>query len=113
MNYLKKNLLRIKFELEYRLPKPVKFWKEFLKLPLKKVAFKNEGLDEEDWEGNGFLCLCCEHVRLFNREQDLDTGGTIGYYICDKKGCNKVATHELMPGLKKNLENLNPDELLT
>lgn len=112
MNYLKKNLLRIKFELEYRIPKPVKFWKEFLQLPFNKLLLKNQGLEESEWQGDGFLCLCCEHVRLFNREQDLDTGSTIGYYICDKKGCGKIARHELMPGLKKNLKNLDPEELL-
>lgn len=106
MNRIKKKILLAKLELKARMPEAIKFWKEFLTLPLKK-RIKSEGYTPEDWGRDGFLTLCDHHIDLFKDEKDLDGGDTIGYHVCQAKGCTRTATHELFPNLKDRLEDID------
>ena len=89
-----------------KLPKFLKYRRQFIKHPFNKILNTgNSNINPEEWEESGFLCLCCNHIQEFNSEDHVDAGPTLGYYVCDKKGCKKTATHELMPNLKSSIEN--------
>lgn len=94
-----------------RLPKFIRYRHDLLQLPKKWLEKKDQGFRPEEWDRNGFLCLCPDHVDDFEQEGDVATS-VMGYYICDAYGCGSIAKHELYPGLEDSLKKAS-EELAT
>lgn len=72
-----------------------------------------EGITPEEWDREGWLALCGDHLDNFLDEEKDGYGDIFEEeppLKCDFKGCNREADFELYPGIMETVEKVKEKE---
>lgn len=73
------------------------------------MTIPEPGITPDQWERDGFICLCELHLEEFKQEGDVASDDCPCDDTCFMNGCSRETVYELYPGLKEDLEQARKD----